>query len=44
MITKLCNNENRTNMIVNIIQYELKKNYDQQIMILAHNKNLIQIL
>lgn len=44
MITKLCSNENRTNMIVNIIQYELKENYDQQIMILAHNKVLIQEL
>ncbi len=44
MITKLCNNENRTDMIVNIINYELKQNYDQQIMILAHNKKLIQDL
>ena len=44
MITKLCSNENRTHMIVNIIDYELKRNYDQQIMILAHNKNLIKQL
>ena len=44
MITKLCKNENRTNMIVNVINYELKQNYDQQIMILAHNKNLINEL
>ena len=44
MITKLCKNENRTNMIVNVINFELKQNYDQQIMILAHNKNLIQEL
>ena len=44
MITKLCKNENRTNMIVNVINFELKKNYDQQIMILAHNKNLINEL
>lgn len=44
MITKLCNNENRTSMICNIIQYELKKNYNQQIMILAHNKSLIKQL
>lgn len=44
MITKICNNENRTNMIVNIIHYELKKNYNQQIMILAHNKTLIKEL
>ena len=44
MINKICNNENRTNMICNIIHYELKKNYDQQIMILAHNKSLIKQL
>lgn len=44
MITKLCNNDARTSMIVNIIQHELKINYDQQIMILAHNKSLIQRL
>ena len=44
MITKLCNNDNRTSMICNIIQYELKQNYDQQIMILAHNKSLIKQL
>lgn len=44
MITKLCKNENRTNMIVNVINFELKSNYDQQIMILAHNKNLINEL
>uniref|UniRef100_A0A6C0KJA7 Helicase ATP-binding domain-containing protein n=1 Tax=viral metagenome TaxID=1070528 RepID=A0A6C0KJA7_9ZZZZ len=44
MITKLCNNENRTSMITNIIHYELKEKKDQQIMILAHNKTLIQRL
>jgi len=44
MISKICANENRTNMILNIIQYELKDNYEQQIMILAHNKTLIEEL
>jgi superfamily II DNA or RNA helicase len=44
MITKICNNDMRTSMIVNIIQYELKRNYEQQIMILAHNKSLISEL
>lgn len=44
MITKLCNNSIRTASIVNIIHYELKQNYDQQIMILAHNKSLIKDL
>ena len=44
MISKVCSNENRTSMILNIIQYELKDNYEQQIMILAHNKSLINEL
>ena len=44
MITKICSNETRTNMIVNVIAYELKDKPDQQIMILAHNKNLINEL
>tara|TARA_Y100000389_G_scaffold99354_1_gene96083 strand:+ start:12256 stop:13701 length:1446 start_codon:yes stop_codon:yes gene_type:complete len=44
MISKICSNENRTNMILNVIQYELKDNYDQQIMILVHNKSLIDEL
>ena len=41
MISKICSNENRTSMILNVIQHELKDNYEQQIMILAHNKSLI---
>lgn len=44
MITKLCTNENRTSMITNIIHFELQQNSNQQIMILAHNKVLIQEL
>ena len=44
MITKLCENENRSSMITNIIYKELKNNNEQQIMILAHNKNLISYL
>lgn len=44
MITKICSNETRTNMIVNVISYELKQEIKQQIMILAHNKNLINEL
>jgi len=44
MITKLCENESRTDMIVNIIQTELQRDYNQQIMILAHNKKLIHSL
>ena len=44
MITKLCENENRSSMIINIINYELQRDPNQQIMILAHNKNLIHHL
>jgi len=44
MITKLCENENRTMMISNVIQHELKDKKEQQIMILAHNKSLIRDL
>ena len=44
MITKICSNENRTSMILNVIQHELKDNCEQQIMILAHNKSLIEEL
>ena len=42
MITNLCNNDNRTSMIINIIKHELKDIENvKQIMILAHNKSLI---
>ena len=42
MISNLCNNENRTSMIINIIKHELKDIENvKQIMILAHNKSLI---
>jgi len=41
MISKICSNEARTSMILNVIHHELKDNYEQQIMILAHNKSLI---
>lgn len=44
MITKLCENESRTSMIANVIHFELNRNKDQQIMILAHNKSLIRAL
>lgn len=41
MISKICSNESRTSMILNVIHHELTDNYEQQIMILAHNKSLI---
>lgn len=44
MITKLCENENRSTMICNLIHHELQQNSEQQIMILAHNKSLIKYL
>lgn len=44
MITKLCENRCRSSMIVNVIHYEIKRDPEQQIMILAHNKNLIHHL
>lgn len=44
MISKICNCEHRTKQIINIIEHELKRNYNQQIIILAHNKSLIEEL
>ena len=44
MITKLCNYEYRSNFIIEIVKYELKKNINQQIMILSQNKSLIYYL
>ena len=44
MITKLCTYNHRSEFIITIVKNELKQNPDQQIMILAHNKNLIKYL
>lgn len=44
MISKLCNYNRRSEFILRIIQDELHSNPDQQIMILAHNKTLINYL
>lgn len=44
MITKICSNNSRTDMIVNIVNYEINQPEKQQIMILAHNKALINEL
>lgn len=44
MITKISENEYRRNFIENILKLELKNNNDQQIMILAHTKSLINDL
>lgn len=44
MISTLCQCELRTKMIVNIVKYEFENNPDQQMMILAHNKSLLEQL
>jgi superfamily II DNA or RNA helicase len=44
MISKLCNYNRRSEFIVEVIIKELQHNPDQQIMILAHNKTLLQYL
>jgi len=44
MISKLCNFNHRSEFIIKVLQNELQKNADQQIMILAHNKSLITYL
>ena len=44
MITKLCSYNRRSEFIVHVLEQELKKNPAQQIMILAHNKNLLTYL
>ena len=44
MISILCNCTHRTEFLVNIVKKELKDNPNQQMMILAHNKSLIQSL
>jgi len=41
MISKLCNFTQRSDFIINIIEELYKSNTEQQIMILAHNKNLL---
>jgi superfamily II DNA or RNA helicase len=44
MITKLCSYSHRSEFILKIITDMLKENPSQQIMILAHNKNLLKYL
>ena len=44
MISKLCNFNNRSEFIVNVVKTILEENENQQIMIIAHNKNLLVYL
>ena len=41
MISKLCSFSFRTEFIINVIENELKIKKDQQILLLAHNKNML---
>jgi superfamily II DNA or RNA helicase len=44
MITKLCEYNRRSEFILKVLSDMLNENLDQQIMILAHNKNLLKYL
>ena len=44
MISKLCNFNNRSEFILHVIKSEFDKNPDQQMILLAHNKSLLQYL
>lgn len=44
MISKLCNFNHRSEFIVNVLSNELKINDNQQIIILAHNRSLLNYL
>jgi len=42
MISKVCNYNRRSEFILDVLQNELKTNPDQQVMILAHNRSLLE--
>jgi len=42
MISKVCNYNRRSEFILDVLQTELKTNPDQQVMILAHNRSLLE--
>ena len=44
MISKLCNYNRRSAFIIDVIKEEFQKNPEQQLMVLAHNKCLIEYL
>lgn len=44
MISKLCTYNRRSEFIIKVLQTELKIKPDQQVMILAHNRNLLTYL
>ena len=44
MISKLCDFNHRSEFILDILEKELKENYDQHIIVLAHNRSLLNYL
>lgn len=42
MISKVCNYNRRSEFILDVLQHELATNPDQQVMILAHNRSLLE--
>ena len=44
MISKLCTFNHRSEFILKVLQKEMKEKAGQQVMILAHNKNLLEYL
>ena len=44
MISKLCDFNDRSEFILNILQQEVKENEDQHIIVLAHNRSLLNYL
>jgi superfamily II DNA or RNA helicase len=44
MISKLCEYNHRSEFILKVLSDELKENPNQQVMILAHNKNILKYL
>lgn len=44
MISKLCDFNHRSEFILNVLQQEVKENEDQHIIVLAHNRSLLNYL
>ena len=44
MISKLCDFNHRSEFILDVLEKELKENYDQHIIVLAHNRSLLNYL
>lgn len=44
MISKLCDFNHRSEFILDVLEQELKENFDQHIIVLAHNRSLLNYL